>query len=149
MSEITVEFLSNFPEYLQKDIVGQGIVELIRREFPVDAREIANRIIREDHMLAILALMRDASLLRIRAAGIHAVLDGRAAPAAPRAAASGSGAAAAANDWWRGWGDHWSSDQWASWENRPGWSGSDSNWQEAYPQEPTPRGSVSEEFRWG
>jgi hypothetical protein len=102
-------------------------------------------------MLAILALMRDASLLRGRAAGIRDVLHGRAAAAAPRAAAaaSGGGAAAAEGDWWGGWGARWSSDQWASWENRPGWSGSDSNWQEAYPREPSPRGTVNEEFRWG
>jgi hypothetical protein len=151
VSEITIEFLSSFPEHLQKEIVGQGIVELIRHDFPDDAREIANRILNEDHKLAILALMRDESLLRERATGIRNVLAGGAAAAAPNAAvaASSSGAAAAEANWWEGWDARWSSDQWASWESRPGWSGSDSNWQDAYPREPAPRGTVDEEFRWG
>jgi hypothetical protein len=135
LSEVTIEFLDNFPSHTQREIVGQGIVELIRHEFPEHAHEIANRIIDEDHKLAILALMRDGSLLRHRAAGIHNLLERRAAEAAI--------------DWWEGWGAGWTSDQWASWEGRPGWSGSDPNWQDAYPHEPAPRGSVDEEFRWG
>jgi hypothetical protein len=109
---------------------------MIRHEFPSTAREIASRILDEDHKLAILALIRDESLLRSRAEGIQASL--------------GRGAAAAEWSWWEGWGDdQWSPDQWSPWTSRPGWSGSDSSWQEAYPREPAPRGTVDEEFRWG
>jgi hypothetical protein len=149
MSEITIDFLSSFPEHLQKEIVGQGIVELIRHDFPGDAREIANRILNEDHKLARPG-MRDESLLRERATRIRNVLAGGAAAAAANAAvaASISGAAAGEANLWEGWDARWSPDQWASWESRPGWSGSDSNWQDAYPRDPAPRGTVDEEFRW-
>jgi len=133
--------LDNFGAGHQQALVGQVFAEVVALKYPDLQKEIAREMLDGLSRAAALALLRNEALFETEMERCRAwVLD------------SFDSRRAAESGWESGWwGDQWSGwNDWSSWDGGQG--SSQSRWQDhqgAYPRDPNPRGSVSDEFRWG